>query len=106
MSNLKHTPGKWEPMCAKLVGAMWVIGNNKVIAHMGANDEDANFPNKQEAFANAKLIASAPELLEALIQLKASMDETINWFGGLKNLNEAERIRYKVICNAIKKTTE
>lgn len=55
----------------------------------------------------SELAKERDDLLEALIELKASMDETIKWTnGGLKSLSILEQDRYKTICNAINKATK
>lgn len=67
MSESKHTPGPWERM--KFINhelqtefAMVKVGER---AHMiGYSEED---------FANAQLIAAAPELLEVLIKVAATL---------------------------------
>jgi len=58
----KHTPGPWvaEPQIGK--GA-WVKGSDGQWAALSCGTDDAN------GAANARLIASAPDLLEALRQL-------------------------------------
>jgi hypothetical protein len=74
--NTKHTPGPWSFEPASKIGEHWAAG----AAHgVTANDNKdrwrgyvtnvlANSPNAE---ANARLIAAAPELLEALQALLA-----------------------------------
>jgi hypothetical protein len=69
MSEIKHTPGPW---------GVSAISPNIVVQHdfMGATNVQVGsasgytgspfFPSDEEAIANARLIAAAPELLEAL----------------------------------------
>ena len=71
MSNLKHTPGKWGPVYGHISGdAKGVqaesdgqIGKNIV------NFRGISRPYSEEGRANARLIAAAPEMLEALIDI-------------------------------------
>lgn len=60
----KHTPGPW------IVFGDWAIQdkNNRLIAQFEPLNDDGN-GNSEESFANADLIAAAPELLEALQNL-------------------------------------
>jgi hypothetical protein len=58
MSNDKHTPGPWT------------INANKINGN-GYHIVTVNSSATSEGIANARLIASAPELLEALIQARA-----------------------------------
>lgn len=55
----KHTPGPWEPECRS---GDWVV--------ISARDKNAvawpNRPRGNEVEANVRLIAAAPDLLEAL----------------------------------------
>ena len=59
---MKHTQGKWEVESAGKILA--IATSEQLIAII----ENKNTDNK-EAIANAKLIASAPEMLEALIKI-------------------------------------
>jgi hypothetical protein len=69
MSNTKHTPGPWEYLATnantlndytRTIFA--TVG--ECVAHVETNDDDGKPTEKGEA--NARLIAAAPELLEAL----------------------------------------
>ena len=60
----KHTKGEWKQQpCTE---GIEIYSNDLAIARI-----PKNYANKQEAEANAKLIAAAPKLLEALIELKS-----------------------------------
>lgn len=66
MSNeAKWTPGPW------VVFGAWGIQdqNNRLIAQFEPLNDDGN-GNSEESFANAHLIAAAPELYEALIRVQ------------------------------------
>ena len=59
MSNTIHTPGLWE-VCTSMSGIPFVFTHED---NLGAI---ANMTGRKEDHANAKLIAAATELLEAL----------------------------------------
>lgn len=77
MGEVKHTPGPWEYIDATKVASMQyapacvIKSGNKQISRFSWNDDSPFFPNKEESQANARLIAAAPEMLEAL---KALLD--------------------------------
>ena len=66
MSETKHTPGPWRFYTDPQPNGCPIVGNGRglmlaMLAH------SVNYPDQRdEANANARLIASAPELLEAL----------------------------------------
>lgn len=73
MSNTKHTPGPWEYLATnantlndytRTIFA--TVG--ECVAHVETNDDDGKPTEKGEA--NARLIASAPELLEKLVAVE------------------------------------
>jgi hypothetical protein len=73
-----HTPGPWQAVEGKTTGRMVITPNartkaTRIVAHIGGPDRDAN----------ARLIAAAPELLEALVELLGidRMNENIGWRG-------------------------
>lgn len=66
MKNLKHTPAPWvatDDVTPKGQKMIFAKGVNTLIAYIQNEDVESD----EERNANAKLIASAPELLEALI---------------------------------------
>lgn len=70
MSN-KHTPGPWRvsDQCATIIKRDFrMIGSNEgeLIANTAGHPNSGFFPSDEEAIANARLIAAAPDLLEAL----------------------------------------
>jgi hypothetical protein len=94
METSKHTEGEWKVEAKNLIKC---------------NGEQIGSANSMldEYEANAKVMASAPDLLKSMIELKKSMDETIKWQnGGLKHLSQAEQDRYKIICDTIDKATK
>lgn len=66
----KYTPGRWE-----LRGPRIVTDSNGVLI---AKNISANYPDTPES--NARLIAAAPELLEAL-------EYAVNWAEGYADAN-------------------
>ena len=79
MNKIKHTPGPWivsdvDTICPRIDSA-----NGRGVAH--ATQRDPHPINGQgitieEAFANARLIAAAPELLAALIEARSLLEES------------------------------
>ena len=69
MSNTKHTPGPWQVMMKDIVNADNSI--TVAVAHgpVGTQKEVGG-----EHEANARLIAAAPELLDALVSAHEAMD--------------------------------
>lgn len=63
----KHTQGKWVIAPNRLV--VIKLGTNDIIADCDTTDVKTSI-SQEEAEANAKLIASAPEMLEMLIKLR------------------------------------
>lgn len=67
-----HTPGPWEYIDGSKTASMQfgpvcvIRGSGKQIASFSWQSPSVNFPSKDESQANARLIAAAPELLEAL----------------------------------------
>lgn len=77
MSN--HTPGPWR------LGETWldVINNEKdpcVIAWCDPPDI-ATIPNRKEQWANARLIAAAPDMLDELIRLRDVLIQEASGYG-------------------------
>ena len=66
----EHTPGPWRANFA-IGGAAYVFGGDRNFALVFNEWQD-----KANQEANARLIAAAPELLEALIELRSFYIET------------------------------
>lgn len=62
MTNTQHTPGPWD------YDGYVIDENDRVIADVFINDDE----NWQERNSNGRLIAAAPELLDALKELVES----------------------------------
>ena len=75
--NAKHTPGPWEaaiqPGCHAVIASL--SGGPKAVAIIGNNTPDDG--NEPMRFANARLIAGAPDLLAALQRIVAVLDKQI-----------------------------
>lgn len=70
MSEQKHTPGPWH-CCINASHTAFLIKDKKgrlIAMPSWHTTDDTNFPLKPQSEANSKLMAAAPELLEALKQ--------------------------------------
>lgn len=110
----KHTKGKWSLvrkdnktvylcMTDKAKGDAestygWYDLHKICLYGSGLNQSPITKENQQEAEANAKLIAAAPELLEALMKIQGAY-----LTGGIKGLFQDE---IDLINNAINKATK
>lgn len=90
--NTKHTPAPWtvNPKAKRNVRH-----GNLTIANCSSSQDGSR---EEEEIANAKLIAAAPELLEALKIVR-------NYFGE-NDKTLAEHKMFAIADNAIKKATE
>ena len=82
--NAKHTPGPWEaaiqPGCHAVIASL--SGGPKAVAIIGNNTPDDG--NEPMRFANARLIAAAPDLLAALQEMyEAASDSDSCHYGTL-----------------------
>ena len=75
--NARHTPGPWEaaiqPGCHAVIASL--SGGPKAVAIIGNNTPDDG--NEPMRFANARLIAGAPDLLAALQRIVAVLDKQV-----------------------------
>lgn len=106
---MKHTQGPWNPIiisgvCAS-VGATIDGGYSEIIVDMILPDTDAEYEAQKSTIeANAKLIAAAPDLLEALYKAKAIMER--DEVGGYTEERVFLGSTYETVIAAIKKATE
>ena len=110
MSEAKHTPGPWliAKTDAAFVYALNDSGYNRFWAHViGGNLRRGESTTKVETEANARLIASAPDLLDALIKYMNAIDmfdlaskDGINYHGAIGNRLAAEEIAREAIAKA------
>lgn len=70
MKNTKHTPGPWE---VDELNNTTVWGKKQRFNMLVAKCGDAQIILQEEAEANARLIAAAPELLEACKKVKSDL---------------------------------
>jgi len=71
--NTKHTQGEWKTTGLDIRHKNTSLILATVYPHLHANQ------SREEAEANAKLIAAAPELLEALIKCHSIFSELDSW---------------------------
>jgi hypothetical protein len=69
MGEVKHTPGPWEARTFLVVGGKRFSDR---ICHVGSSTS-LGPSRSDESVANARLIAAAPDLLEAIKALSASI---------------------------------
>jgi hypothetical protein len=101
--SAKHTPGPWRPE----------FGNNLARVIAGAEHEIAEVPmlrstnaevdqNRDVMIANARLIAAAPDLLQALQLLEEFATATVKQLGPTSRPEMLDRIKHarKAIAKA------
>ena len=74
MNDLKHTSGPWS--IRQVESAFMIVHESECAVICTTNDWDEKF--KDEEQANARLIAAAPELLEALGKLVGFFDGSVS----------------------------
>jgi hypothetical protein len=72
--NTKYTPGPWNHAASELTPGRFSIYANGPIAYTGDNGSGID-----NAEANARLMAAAPELLKALEDARAVMLRCLAW---------------------------
>lgn len=92
--EIKHTKGTWWACCTKST-PHYVFANEgeRTICAMIQKQEMGEDLTAEEMQANAKLIAAAPKMLDALLKLQYAVKH-----GNVKGLFEDEK---KLIDNAI-----
>jgi hypothetical protein len=90
----KHTQGKWEVRHKEETGDVFVGCSIFIIADeiwgtILAKDDESKVLNREEREANARLISAAPEMLEALKNIRKELQLSGNWiandYGWLSN---------------------
>lgn len=72
---MKYTKGNWIPEERQTNLEVTIYSNNKRICEVKSYSyEGSNDPTTEEADANAKLIAAAPDLLIAALKIKEEID--------------------------------
>lgn len=84
----KHTPGPWYVQDDH--GKRWIEteGNDDTIAEVHRRKRKGSVYSCEEAGANANLISAAPDLLEALIDVRRAL-ELANFTGELAVVDAA-----------------
>ena len=96
MNTTKHTPGPWNISSANRY-AINACGRGIATAH-GVDDVNYSefFPSTEEAAANARLIAAAPELLEALMACERELSAVWSGQGQINDNRHALNARAAV----------
>lgn len=106
MSGVGHTKGPWRFNSRSMTGAVWAEG--EFIASVFPNapdgwDGSSDFERLEEMRANARLIAAAPDLLEAGIHLLGAFVDAETARG---NPRAEEHPSYVAMRAAITRATE
>ena len=91
----KHTPGPWEVKPSDKVGRLHVTGRINEVSEIVVCDTDNE--------ANAKLIAAAPDMLEALLKVQTAI---ANWRDDVDSEMNLEEIKYLIIDPIIERATK
>lgn len=97
----KYTPGEWKTSGRQIFTFDESKGEEFIDREIIANIYEIN-KNKEEVEANAKLIAAAPEMLEALILLT----EMNNKYKTVNEFKDDELAAHRKAILLIKKATE
>lgn len=95
----KHTPGPWE-IVQECTNSLDIIAEETCVCSI--NTEEDLLPDDCEERANARLIAAAPELLEALTYILMSVGR----LGANADVNHPYRGAWEAARAAIAKTEE
>lgn len=103
MADAKHTPGPWicdnrEAPDPIKITTPWRLQNRKI--PIALVDADWSYPLGEEQEANARLIAAAPDLLEALKGLSFAAQTSGGTAGRDEHLVEAIGIAERAIAKA------
>jgi hypothetical protein len=76
-----HTPGPWRVEHQRALSSVAVQGDGSRVARIPADyvTEDGEETHTAEALANARLIAAAPEMLEALRDAETELVEALDF---------------------------
>ncbi len=72
----KHTPGPWEATQTR-ENNLFEFTIYKMVGDFPGQLAAIEFISSEEAKANARLIAAAPELLESLVEAESCIDEVL-----------------------------
>ena len=96
MDTTKHTPGPWH---AADDGGEVFDAEYIPVCYMNGIGQASEFITEKEAEANARLIAAAPELLEACIEMRG-------YLAGLLGGDESESQHVRMLDGVIRKAEE
>jgi len=97
----KHTSGPWTFYTEPQPNGCQIVGSRGIMVAMLAHS--VNYPDqKEEALANARLIAAAPELLEALITAEQAFVDSgipLACHASLRQIRDAIAQATGVLCD-------
>lgn len=82
---MTHTKGEWKVKERTGPFAVDILANNKRVCEVKSFGVGFNDPIEEEADANAKLIAAAPELLKALVDANNELKNMHNYVSKVRN---------------------
>lgn len=92
--NIKHTPGPWT------VHSCEVHPHHEIIAECGRRIATQNDYHDGQDKANARLIAAAPELLDALKEARSMLETASRYFP--KSIHNSDRFSLlNVLANTV-----
>lgn len=104
--NREHTPGPWE--AEEQDNSLWITGRDRtanvicdIVERMSVLDEGTNTHTpclQDEYFANARLIAASPDLLDACIYAIEAYESD-----GFENMDVRDQMIYKLCKAAVEK---
>ncbi len=98
---MKHTQGNWNAVAQMPEGYSIETNDGKVIAFVQSDEIDTQECKKEES-CNARLIAAAPKLLEALIQAQKLIEIARPYMP--KTLRNADKFDFEnIAANEINK---
>lgn len=75
--SAKHTPGPWKVITERSANDAFVFEIAEVSSYRVIPDRADTFSEEGDAFADARLIAAAPELLEALQEVLPMLENLL-----------------------------
>lgn len=110
MSEQKHTPGPWEVSGATHIWSPTAHANVASVSEPRGEGSDVgyqplkrNSPDFEEACANARLIAAAPDLLEALSDVLDAYEYALQYKGDYFTEKHGDALVVEQARAAIKK---
>jgi hypothetical protein len=79
LNNTKFTPGPWRHCECGKCQTVWGGVDGSILVHDTPKDEDIATPTSAMGIANARLIASAPELYEAIKEMNRLWMQNVEW---------------------------